>query len=72
MSEKKIKLVTLFWPNTADCTELSYEVGKKDVTQIEECITSPAEFCNLTFYRIYKGDKIIADMHHYSLVQYFE
>jgi hypothetical protein len=68
----KIKSVVFFWKNTEDCSELNYEVGKKGVTKIEECITSPAEYCNLTFYRVYKGDIVFADIHDYSLVQYFE
>jgi hypothetical protein len=68
----KIKSVTLFWKNTEDCSELNYEVGKKGVTEIEPILYSPAEFCNVTFYRIYEGDTVIADMHDYSLVQYFK
>ena len=68
----KVKAVILYFPNTDDCSEIRYEVGKKDITKIELCMYSPAEFCNVTFYRIYEKDKIKADIHHYSLVEYFK
>jgi hypothetical protein len=69
---RQVETVVLFFPNTEDCSEVRYKVGKDRVTKIEEILTFPAEFCTKTIYNVYEGDKIIATMYSVSLVIYFK
>ena len=47
-------------------------MGKRGITEIKEKLTFPAEDCQIKYYEIYKNDKLIAEMHHFSEVIYFE
>ena len=68
---RKIKSVTLHFPNSDDGSIVYYEVGRNGITEIKEQTYNPAEFCTVNFYDIYKGDECIASIYHYSIVEYF-
>ncbi len=48
---------------------VTYEVGKNGVTEIKPEIKN-GEMALVQYYEIWKGDKLVADMHQFSLVEY--
>jgi hypothetical protein len=67
--DKKVKSVTLYFPNSEDSTCVYYEVGKSEVTKIEEAEKN-GEYAKILYYEIYKGENLVAEMHHFSVVEY--
>lgn len=70
MDEKKVKSVILHFPMSEETTWVRFEVGESGVTEIKPITYSPEPFCNKTYYEIYKGENLFAEMHHYSVVEY--
>lgn len=71
MDSKKVKSITLHFPNTDDGTWVHYEVGKSDVTEIIERQYSPEPYCCRFYYDIFTEKGLIVSMHHFSTVEYF-
>lgn len=72
MEEKKIRRISLEFPQTDDGTCISYEVGKKDVTEIVRREYSPEPYCVKFYYEMHSSKGIIAELHQVTWVQYFE
>lgn len=49
--------------------EESYTIGEFGVTKIKEA-QRYSEFCMITYYEIYMGDKHVADVHKFTSVEY--
>uniref|UniRef100_A0A6H1ZY87 Uncharacterized protein n=1 Tax=viral metagenome TaxID=1070528 RepID=A0A6H1ZY87_9ZZZZ len=75
----KIKSVSLDFPNSEKGEQLYYEVGKvsiggkisKPVTTIEKRLYRGQE-CWPPYCRIYTEDGLIAEMHQFGHIRYFE
>jgi ribosomal protein L15 len=65
----KIKSVWLL--KDGEGREIYYEVGKNGVTEIRRNERN-GEMARIDFYEIYKGDKLVSELHHYSEIKYFE
>ena len=48
---------------------VSYVVGEDGVTEIKET-TKHGEMALITYYQIWKGDKLFADLHQFTLIIY--
>ena len=76
----RIKSLTLDFPNSDDGSMLFYEVGTKPICQsISKPITEirKAERCGeplalIPYYEIYTEDGLVAEMHQYGHIVYFE
>jgi len=65
--EKKIKGIYLLGFSAE--YSASYLVGYGGVTEIKEAFKN-GEMAKIKYYEIYSGDKLIAELHHFSEVKY--
>lgn len=72
MEEKRIKYVSLDFPNTDDGTCIFYHVGKNDVTEIIKREYSPEPYCAKYYYEIHNSKGLMAELHQVTLVTYFQ
>jgi len=74
-ASEKIKSVTLDFPNFTDETCVYYAVGKvpygytNKASRIEPYLDSPS---SPRYFRIFTKEGLIAEMHQYGHIQYFE
>ena len=68
----KIKSVSLEFPMSQHGELLSYMVGEKGITKIMKSWLDLGGDNGKPYYRIFKDDKVVADLYHYSLITYFE
>ena len=66
-----IKSIELCFPMSTKEEIVYYEVGKNEITKIEKK-HKLGQMAEIPYYVIYKGDKLVAEMHHYSRITYFE
>jgi len=67
--DKKVKSITLHFPMSEEATWVRFEVGESGVTKIEEAEKN-GEYAKILYYEIYKGENLVAEMHHFSVVEY--
>ena len=75
----RIKSITLDFPNCDDGSVIFYEVGRKPMSQsISKPVTEirkaerNGEYCGIPYYEIYTEDGLVAEMHQYGHIEYFE